>query len=334
MFASKRLLSLAMIAISALGVTGTAIGQEPYELKPNLRPAQAFDVQLFLDTQLRFSTLTWNLGDGPLEIIGGETGSGVQNVYQRVYLSDGNHYDRLAGQFVYHPEHGHIHFEGYATYTLQLYGSPGASKREGHKTSFCLLDTELIDGSLPGAPSTAQYTDCDATMQGISVGWGDLYSWYLPDQDIDITGLPSGDYVLTIEVDPQNRLLETNDTDNTSVIYVNLDFVNNVATVIDEPGDPGEPPAPQVVVTGMAPDSIRKASVLDVTITGEGFEPGMPVSFENGSGHTPKLSNIAYVDSSTITATVTAKKGGRKRLSTWDLRVGNGVLYNAFTVYP
>jgi len=305
------------------------------DLLPNLRPAEAFDVQMAASgTQLRFSTRTENLGDGPLEIVGGETGSGVQNVYQHVYRSDGSSYDGFAGQFVWHPEHAHTHFGDYATYTLQPYGAPGGSAREGHKTSFCLIDTDLIDGSLPGSPGSPQYTICDTNIQGISVGWGDTYGHYLADQDIDITGLASGDYELKIEVDPKNRLLETDDTDNVSLIYVNLDFTNNVATVIDEPGGPGEPPPPPVVVSSITPNSATKNSATNVTITGSEFVAGMTVSLENGSGPSPTVSNINVVNSTTITATVTVKKGGGRRVSTWDLRVGTGIKTNAFTVNP
>ena len=305
------------------------------DLLPNLQPADAFDVQMAASgTQLRFSTQSHNLGDGPLEIEGGETGNGVQNVYQRIYLSDGGTRDKFAGQFVWHEAHAHTHFEGYATYTLQLYGAPGGSAREGHKTSFCLMDTDLIDGSLPGSPGSPHYAICDTNIQGISVGWGDTYGHYLADQDIDITGLASGDYELKIEIDPQNRIQELDDTDNVSLIYVNLDFTTNTATVIDEPGGPSEPPPAPVVVSNITPSEASKNSVTNVVITGSEFAAGMTVSLENGSGPAPTVSNINVVSSTQITATITVKKGGGRRSSTWDLRVGSGLMTNAFTVNP
>ena len=49
---------------------------------------------------------------------------------------------------------------------------------------------------------------------GISVGWGDKYSWKIAFQWIDISGLPSGDYVLRTMVDPYGWFLETNENDN------------------------------------------------------------------------------------------------------------------------
>jgi hypothetical protein len=118
---------------------------------------------------------------------------------------------------------------------------------------------------------------------------------------------------------------------------VRLDFVRYTATVITnpgDPGDPGDPPPPQVAVTGISPNSVLKGSVTNVTITGTGFATGMTVKFENGSGREPVLSKVKVVNSTTITAVVTAKKGGAVRAATWDLRVGNGVLADAFTIYP
>ncbi len=197
------------------------------------------------------------------------------------------------------------------------------------------MDTDLVDGSLPNSPSGARYTVCGAEVQGISVGWGDTYPYYLADQDIDVTGLDSGDYSLTIEVDPNNRLLETNETDNISMIYVRLDFANNTATVIDQPGAPNEPPPDPVTITSITPDSGPKNSVVPVVITGSGFVSGMPVYFENGEGKQPEIRNMSVsADGQTITADVVIGKGGRKQPSTWDLRVGIGRLANAFTVQP
>jgi hypothetical protein len=38
------------------------------------------------------------------------------------------------------------------------------------------------------------------------------------------------------------------------------------------------------------------------------------------------------VNANTITGTVTVKNGGGKQARYWDLRVGSGVLFRAFTV--
>jgi hypothetical protein len=324
---------LAWIGVFSIALTSTTFAQDVSDLLPNMRPAEALDVRL-QGTELLFSTFSYNIGDGPLEIQGGDIGNGVQNVDQIIYRSDGSSYGRRAGTFEYHAAHAHIHFSNYATYMLQPVNAPGASAREGHKTTFCLMDTDKAPA--PYASSAgARYTQCDSVTQGISVGWGDKYSWYLVDQDIDVSDLPSGDYTLTIEIDPNNNIQETNDTDNTSMIYVNLDFANGVATVIDEPGDPNEPPPAEVTVFSVSPDTGTKNSSVPITIEGSGFFDGMPVYFEGSKGREPSISVTSVSsDGTSIEAVVKIPKGGPKRDVSWDLRVGQGRKSNAFTVTP
>jgi hypothetical protein len=61
-----------------------------------------------------------------------------------------------------------------------------------------------------------------APVRAISVGWGDVYSWRLAGQAIDITGLPNGRYRLRSTADPFNRIPETDNTNNASVIGFRL----------------------------------------------------------------------------------------------------------------
>jgi hypothetical protein len=76
---------------------------------------------------------------------------------------------------------------------------------------------------------------------------------------------------------------------------------------------------------------------VQVTIDGYGFSSDMAVSFERGNGPRPVASNVQLAsDTDTLdmlTATVTVprkRKGGRDPV--WNLRVGNSVLPDAFTV--
>jgi hypothetical protein len=173
-------------------------------------------------TCIRFDTTTANLGSGPLELRAGEViGNGKQRVYQRVYNDDCTYQDYVAGEFVYHPQHQHFHFEGYGVYELQPVGAPGGSKRTGAKTSFCILDTSQVNLNLPGAPGNYIYGSC-ANFQGMSVGYGDTYPNILYGQQIDVSGLPAGNYTLRIIIDAQNRLRELNNADNTSEVIVSL----------------------------------------------------------------------------------------------------------------
>jgi hypothetical protein len=306
------------------------------ELTPNLQAFPAFDLALVPNftggTRLRFSTTTWNSGAGPLELIAGEAGPEGQNVYQRVDLSDGSFVDYHAGTFVWHPTHNHFHFEGYAVYTLQPVNAPGGSQRTSSKTTFCIIDTTKVDTRLPGAPRKPVYVSCNPDVQGMSVGWGDTYDYTLAGQDIDFTGNPSGDYRLTIEVDPQKRLRETNDGDNLACALIRVNVSNSTVQVLDNTGC--DTSVGDVVVSGIEPDSVQAGTAVDVTITGAGFAAGMTVSFENGSGPRPTASNVIVQDANTITATVTVKRGGPASARVWDVRVGSGVLIDGFTVLP
>jgi len=93
---------------------------------------------------LRFTTAFANQGDGHLELRGGQVlPNGNQQVFQRIFYSDGTFQDRLAGEFTYHQGHGHIHFDGYAIYRLRESlpgGGVGELVASGGKISFCLID--------------------------------------------------------------------------------------------------------------------------------------------------------------------------------------------------
>lgn len=205
-------------------------------LRPNLQALPASDIRLEASgtqTLLRFSTITVNVGTGPLELRAGPTVGSSQKVYQRIYLEGGGFEERVAGDFEYHPTHGHFHFEDYANYVLQPVDAPGASQRTGTKTTFCIMDTTRYNTRLSGAPKKAFYTTCGSQVQGMSVGWGDKYGYWLPDQWIDVTGLPDDTYVLRIIVDPLNRLAETSDDDNVSELRIQLG--GGTVTVLDGP---------------------------------------------------------------------------------------------------
>jgi hypothetical protein len=326
-----RITTLCCLLAIILSFASSGSAQQVFQLKPNLQSFPAYDLALVQGgTKLIFSTTSWNSGDGPLELIAGETGPAGQNVYQRIHLSDGGYYDSLAGTFEWHPTHNHFHFSDYALYTLQPIDAPGGSQRTSRKTTFCVIDTTKVNKHLPGAPKRPVYLSCGPDSQGMSVGWGDTYGYNLAGQEIDFTGNPSGDYKLIIEVDPENRLLETSDGDNIACALIRVDVTNASVQILDNIGC--DATGGEVFVDSIAPNTVVAGSVVDVTITGSGFAEGMAVTFENGSGPRPVASNITVVDAITITATVTLKSGGGGSTRVWDLRVGSGVLVDGFTV--
>jgi hypothetical protein len=82
--------------------------------------------------------------------------------------------------------------------------------------------TDKVNVKVPGASKKAVYKTCAASVQGMSVGWGDTYGSNLDGQSIDISGLPDGDYNLNIEVDPKAQMVESNESDNTSSLGIRI----------------------------------------------------------------------------------------------------------------
>jgi len=218
----------AACAVLVLLLTGTAARAQGVDLLPDVITVPDFLYTTRLDTTtipgttlLRFSTATANNGMGRLEIRGGAIISPTQRqVNQRIYRSDGTFYDRFAGTFTYHSSHGHVHFDDWSTYRLRTItedGGVGEVVVEGAKESFCLFDLFVYDLDNPFIPFPPFYGTC-GFVQGISPGWGDVYDLELPDQWVDITGVPDGFYWLEAEVDPLDRILESDETNNASRI--------------------------------------------------------------------------------------------------------------------
>ena len=103
--------------------------------------------------------------------------------------------------------HQHWHYESYARYIL--YDQNGNQTPAGFKNGFCLMDSECSNGG------TLTYT---CRYQGISAGCGDIYSWSLPCQWIDVTDIPSGVYRLVNQV---NWLRSDDYFGNSEVNYSN-----------------------------------------------------------------------------------------------------------------
>jgi subtilisin family serine protease len=118
------------------------------------------------------------------------------------------------------------------------------------------------------------------------------------------------------------------------------DLSTGDATIQVTAGDPPPPPA-GITVTNIDPGSLPAPSSAElVTVTGEGFQAGATLTFENGAGPSPSASVTSVGDGGTsLQALVSIKSGGPPIDRTWDARVTNsdgatGVLFGGFTVTP
>src|SRR3546814_10882369 len=98
----------------------------------------------------------------------------------------------------------------------------GCSSRTGAKTTFCIMDNERINTSLPGASETAFYSGCSKELQGMSVGWGDTYGAHLHGPAFDFTGYPEGIYRLGLELDPKKLPVEESKSDTMSCLRISV----------------------------------------------------------------------------------------------------------------
>lgn len=192
---------------------------------------------------VRFSNTIWNDGEGRLELRGDPKPDGSSGVYQNVYDSPTAgalvSQTQIAADFLYHPSHYHFHFQGFASYLLLQRDSGGAYKastRAGTKTSFCVEDTNRISSRGTSSP---KYSSCSGALQGISVGWGDLYQGSLPEQWIDVgtSRLADGYYAIQSIADPQNKLNEGGrDTNNVGLTYFRVS--GGAITITGDPSAP------------------------------------------------------------------------------------------------
>jgi hypothetical protein len=129
----------------------------------------------------------------------------------------------------YHPEHDHYHVEAFSRFMLRR-DTTNQIVAASQKISFCVADTDPFDLSLPGALQPIagdgfyRVSGCNGRLstQGISVGWYDLYGYALSGQQIDITGIPAGNYCLIQRADPDDLLEETNELNNDLLLRFNI----------------------------------------------------------------------------------------------------------------
>lgn len=124
---------------------------------------------------------------------------------------------QLSEQAEYSPCHDHYHYTDYADYSLQ---QDGSEVRRGHKQAFCLMDTRPMNGVDREAIGERALYNC--RFQGISAGWEDVYGSKLDCQWVDITGLPPGDYQLSVQINPLGVIKEHRHDNNDGEVTVEV----------------------------------------------------------------------------------------------------------------
>jgi Lysyl oxidase len=173
---------------------------------------------------LAFNSTEWNAGPGTMVVEGFRgTDDRTMDAFQ-YFLRDGQPVGKAPiGELEFHAGggHNHWHFEQFTRYTL-LDGSRQQVLVSG-KQSWCLVNTDAIDLTLPDANLFAFGQDLGTSCGGpgalwireiLDVGWGDTYSQYVRGQAFDITDLPNGRYYVRVHVNPTGSIYETDRSNN------------------------------------------------------------------------------------------------------------------------
>jgi uncharacterized repeat protein (TIGR01451 family) len=264
-------------------------------LLPDLAMAPVTDIQIENTADgrrlLRFTSMIVNTGAGRFELSGTRTDSTVttMSVTQRIWDSNPRIYtDISTGATMQYAGdgHNHWHVQNLESYELDR-ADNGVKVGTGAKTGFCFYDTTAYNLGLPGAPQSPVFTNCgipsDLTIRmGLSVGWGDKYSWYLVGQYIDITGLSAGSYVLKATADASNWFAESNDANNSTFVPVQLTGGANSPPAAVIAASPANGPAPlNVSFSGNAssdPDGGSLSYAWDFTSDGTFDATGVTTS--------------------------------------------------------
>jgi Lysyl oxidase len=195
----------------------------PYQLRPDTWHGWKM---------LRAANAVLSIGPGPVEVRGTRTGPGVMSAVQYVHRTGGESSIAVpsgAGNLLFKHipgQGGYWKFANAAKFELWSTGATPRLVRSGEKLVYCLRDLRRL-WDWRRSPSSAVYPACSRNPNrrkvtlGTSPGWADIYPAPYYEQWIDVTGL-RGCFDLLHIADPENRLIETDETNNTSKTRVRL----------------------------------------------------------------------------------------------------------------
>ena len=184
---------------------------------------------------LRFTTDVQNIGAAAFQVripwivtrsTSPQVSTGFQNsgckAQQAIESTTGTEVLRPAGDCLFHVIHAHFHYQdlvSFALYAVTPDGNTGAQIGKSLKESFCLGDDDyfgfgsgLVNGprgyvGQPGCNLPANPPPTITVQEGVSPGWGDVYTWDTPGQFVDISHTPSGIYDIIEKTNPSGTIL-------------------------------------------------------------------------------------------------------------------------------
>jgi hypothetical protein len=128
-----------------------------------------------------------------------------------------------------HPPHRHWHFQEFESYELRDAATHELVGRD-RKSGFCLIDRYgRTSVRVPHAGRPRFLSDCGSGQpslrrveQGSSPGYIDRYPAFFHGQDIDVTHVPAGVYVLVHRANPGLRVRESRYSNDRASLRVRL----------------------------------------------------------------------------------------------------------------
>lgn len=275
----SRLTIALALALAAAPVGAVAPATAATDLLPDLQMSQVYNVQIERTgagrKRLRFGTIVWNVGNGPLEVRAGDrVDRTMHDVTQWIRTRGGGGYGyKPPGATAFYSGDGHDHWHIQSFVVISLFPAPGTavaeatlagptfSQRSLRKIGFCLTDLVRAPASLrPPAserrirfPVSGCGTLRDTSVRmGISVGFGDDYKPFFNHQAVDITGLVAGTYRLcaTVNSNAMWREMEDNAANNSTWVDMELDAAASRFEVVGMGDSDCQLPAPMVFGVG------------------------------------------------------------------------------------
>jgi Lysyl oxidase len=205
---------------------------------PDLRMKRPFGLRVQYSrgrAYLRAGNSIDSVGAGPVELRGVRTSRRGMRATQRIYKTDGGYVTaRTGARLRYTLGHEQKHYwklyraARFQLWRLDRHGHRSQMVRRGGKVAYCLRDLRHTH-RLRGSPRHPVYPACSTNPRlrharlGTSVGWSDIYPPTYVKQWIDATGL-RGCFALVHIADPDNKIFESNETDNQAQVVVRLPF--------------------------------------------------------------------------------------------------------------
>jgi len=184
--------------------------------------------------EFRYTHLVYDNGPGPLEIQPQyNQASGTYQGMQQLFTHSASGAWSLVGQlrvpdaFEFHAAHGHFHFPlaAFGLYEVAPGGGIGAPVSVSPKNGFCITDSYIYNSSIEHSGAfVGQRGSCSdpTNLRGLSVGGADEYDYRDPGQAIPFTGVPDGTYWFRATTDPNNDLVEADESNNETDVLVTV----------------------------------------------------------------------------------------------------------------